>query len=167
MNGSSYSPPPWASLFVAWEPLEQSLALCLPAYGTGSVQPKAKTLRAKTPKFDKKRGCLAMRALFLFPLVFAHSVSAQATIYFQTGNELFALCNDRDPQQKAFCMGTASGYSDMLQAMRETCADKNVSQGQVSDIVVKFLRIHPELRNLGAASLARAALKEAFPCPQK
>jgi hypothetical protein len=103
----------------------------------------------------------------LIPLSIAGSLSAHAGVSFQTGNELYALCNDRIPQQKAFCVGTVSGYSDMLNLTGETCADKQVTQGQVSDVVVKFLGLHPELRHLSAASLARVALREAFPCKNK
>lgn len=108
-----------------------------------------------------------VRTLLLLPLLIAQTLSAHATVYFQTGNELFALCNDRTQQQRAFCIGAVSGYSDMLNLIGETCADKHVTQGQASDVVLKFLGLHPELRHFGAASLARTALREAFPCRNK
>jgi hypothetical protein len=52
----------------------------------------------------------------------------------------------------------------MLQTIGETCADRNVTTGQAADVVIRFLRDHPGVRNNSAASLARVALKEAFPC---
>jgi hypothetical protein len=98
-------------------------------------------------------------------LVFTASVSAQATVVFDTGNELLSTCDD--PKGRPYCLGTAAGFSDMLQTMGKTCADKTVTRGQAADVVIGFLRNHPELRNKTAASLARAALTEAFPCPNK
>ena len=104
-----------------------------------------------------------MRALFVFTLVFATSVSAKATVVFDNGNELLSVCG----KDRSYCLGVTSGYSDMLQSLGETCADKLVTRGQAADIVVRFLRDHPKNRHLTAASLARAALTDAFPCPNK
>jgi Rap1a immunity proteins len=112
-----------------------------------------------------------MKALLIFPLVFAASVSAQAewqrsearVVFFDSGNNLVQECS---PKPSDYCAGAVSGYSDMLQTMGETCVDANVTKGQVADVVVKFLGDHPEFRNLAAASLAHAALSKAFPCPK-
>jgi hypothetical protein len=103
-----------------------------------------------------------MRSLLGFLLFFAASITAHAAIVFDTGNELFSACSS--PEQRAYCLGTTTGYSDMLQAMGETCLDKSVTRGQAADIVMRFLRDHPEARHKTAASLARAALRDAFPC---
>jgi hypothetical protein len=103
-----------------------------------------------------------MRAVLVLPLLFVASVSAQAAVVFDTGNELLSMCDDS--QGRPYCLGTAAGYSDMLQTIGETCADRNVTRGQAADVVIRFLRDHPEVRNKTASSLARAALKEAFPC---
>jgi hypothetical protein len=105
-----------------------------------------------------------MRTVYVFAMVFAASVSAQASNVFDTGNELLSMCGSS--QGRPYCLGTAAGYSDMLQTMGETCADKNVTRGQAADVVIRFLRDHPEVRNRSAPSLARSALKEAFPCPK-
>jgi hypothetical protein len=45
--------------------------------------------------------------------------------------------------------------------------DKGVSQQQVRDIVVGYLRDHPELRLYSASSIASRALQEAFPCKEQ
>jgi hypothetical protein len=97
--------------------------------------------------------------------LFAASVDAQAAVVFDTGNELLSMCND--PTDKRICLGTVSGYYDMLQWMDRTCADRTVTMGQAADVVIKFLRDHPASRHLSAASLASAALMQAFPCPKK
>jgi hypothetical protein len=105
-----------------------------------------------------------MRLLFVFPFVFAASVSAQASVIFQTGNEFLREC---EPTPTAFCLGVAAGYSDMLAVNGQICKQHSVTVAQVKDVIVKFLREHPENRHYSAASLAGVALTDAFPCPQK
>jgi hypothetical protein len=47
-----------------------------------------------------------MRTVYVFPLVFAASVSAQATAVFDTGNGLLSMCDN--PQERPYCLGTAA-----------------------------------------------------------
>jgi hypothetical protein len=44
------------------------------------------------------------------------------------------------------------------------CGPDQASENQVRDVVVNYLRDHPEVRHYSAASIAREALGEAFPC---
>jgi hypothetical protein len=44
------------------------------------------------------------------------------------------------------------------------CLPANVTQGQITDIVLKYLGDHPDRRHYRAASLVREALLESFPC---
>ena len=103
-----------------------------------------------------------MRLLFVFPFVFTASVSAQAEGVFLSGNALLQEC---EPKPNPLCQGIVAGYSDMLSLNGQICKPLSVTVGQVSDVVVKFLREHPANRHYSAASIARFALKNAFPCP--
>ena len=105
------------------------------------------------------------KALFVFLFLFAASVGARASVVFDTGNELLSMCDD--PRERPICLGTVSGYYDMLQWMERTCAEVTVAKGQAADVVIKFLRDHPANRHMFAASLASVALMQAFPCSKK
>jgi hypothetical protein len=90
----------------------------------------------------------------------------QAGNIFDTGNEFLSMC---DPIAKivSYCGGATTGYFDMLQTMGETCATGSYqTREQIADVVLKYLRDHPEARNRSAASQARAALIQAYPCPK-
>jgi len=67
-----------------------------------------------------------------------------------TGNELLKRCEDNDAVQRAFCVGYVIGVADMVEEGPSglICVATGVSNGQLSDIVVKFLRDHPERRQL-------------------
>jgi hypothetical protein len=93
------------------------------------------------------------------------SATCQAAIIFDTGNEFLSMC---DPMANivSYCGGVATGYFDMLQTTGETCAARLTTREQVVDILIKFLRDHPEARHRSVASQARAALIQAFPCPK-
>ena len=44
------------------------------------------------------------------------------------------------------------------------CIPNNVTQGQVLDVIVKFLEDHPQNRHQNATVLISVALRDAFPC---
>jgi hypothetical protein len=44
------------------------------------------------------------------------------------------------------------------------CIDQRVTNGQLIDVVNKFLKDHPELLHLSAAMLVHGALAHSFPC---
>jgi hypothetical protein len=59
----------------------------------------------------------------------------------------------------------------MLSAFGEVCPDNGndqaaakITEEQLLDIILKFIREHPEVRHTAAAPLARIALTAAFPC---
>ena len=83
-----------------------------------------------------------------------------------TGNELLKRCEDNDAVQRAFCVGYVIGVADMVEEGPSglICVATGVSNGQLSDIVVKFLRDHPERRHYSANSLVGVALMETYPC---
>jgi hypothetical protein len=101
--------------------------------------------------------------------LYAASNPADAVRVFQNGNELFTLCNNNS----LVCLGYAAAISDAMSSTQEdggsiagwrACEPVAVTQGQVRDVTVAFLRAHPEIRHLAAASLVAKALAEAWPC---
>ena len=65
-----------------------------------------------------------MRLLFVFPFVFAVSVSAQADVVFLSGNALLQQC---EPKPNSLCVGAAAGYSDMLSLNGQICPQHSVT----------------------------------------
>jgi TctA family transporter len=91
---------------------------------------------------------------------------------FLTGNELLTWCSEAlTARCRAYDMGIADAIS-LSQAFGgslvgfRACFPPGVNSKQVEDIATRFLREHPEVRHLGAASQVAKALADAFPCPQ-
>jgi hypothetical protein len=59
-----------------------------------------------------------------------------------------------------YCLGYVQGFTDAA----VVCIPKGVVVHQVLDVVVRFLRAHPAVRNMDASKLAHTALLEAWPC---
>ena len=91
---------------------------------------------------------------------------------FETGNTLYQKCQG-NITQLSLCIGYIGGAYDGIAAMQDQtgqriiCPPAGVTQGQMRDIVVKYLQYHPETRNELAADLTALALGAAFPCPRK
>jgi hypothetical protein len=94
------------------------------------------------------------------------SVFAQdPTRVFVSGNHMYDVCNrPSGSREKDWCAGLAAGMTDALQGESEVCVPTPVTVGQVVDVIMKYLRAHPDRRHLSAWSLTRAALQSAFPC---
>ena len=80
-----------------------------------------------------------------------------------TGNELLNNCTSKTPMWKTFCLGYVAGIRDAL-PRNIACIPKAVTIGQLQDIVLKYLREHPESRHRGRYPLVVRAYREAFPC---
>lgn len=52
-----------------------------------------------------------------------------------------------------------------LNAAIGICPPDGVDTGQTVDVVIKYLKAHPESRHQPAVRLVRESLAEAFPCP--
>jgi hypothetical protein len=116
------------------------------------------TLHESGPQMQK-----VIKWFFLCGLACAFSTPAEAN--FVTGNYLLDTCEKTDKVSDAFCMGTILAYYDMLYEMEEYCGDGSQrTGGQIRDIVVKFLREHPEHRDTRASGLSFIAITEAFNC---
>jgi hypothetical protein len=57
-----------------------------------------------------------------------------------------------------------AAMSDALQREKHVCMPVEVKVAQAVDVVMNYLRDHPEQRNYNAMSLGEAALAPAFPC---
>jgi hypothetical protein len=93
------------------------------------------------------------------------SLSEETVQSFENGNVLYQECTAADSTpQNVFCTGYVTAVSDSLESQRLICTPKHATAGQAIDIIVNYLRNHPEDRHLAAYSLAKLALMAAFPC---
>jgi len=105
-----------------------------------------------------------MRSLLLTVLIAVLPISS-AEADFQTGNELWAACNQRPRQE---CIGYVEAIADALSLGDflglQACMPQTLTSGQAVDVVLKLLRDHPEKRHFGAVGLVALALAQGFPC---
>ena len=102
---------------------------------------------------------LAVAAGLFWPV----SADTQASVsYLETGNTLYVDCSTS--MGRAACISYVMGVTDALSLMGAICIPEHFTARQAIDVVVKYLRAHPEQRPLSAAMQVRGALQEAFPC---
>jgi hypothetical protein len=83
------------------------------------------------------------------------------------GNKLMEALEGQEKNDTSYRSGYFDGY---VQGVADAsvgmlwCSPPNVKAGQLSKIVAKYLRAHPELLHNGAEKLVINALQEAFPC---
>ncbi len=113
-----------------------------------------------------------MRIILLALVLALLLPSLPAKAYFLTGNKLHEMCTSQEGRKRWQCLGYVQGIVDGQTYVQQFwsnplkyCAPPTTTVGQVTDIVKKYLSDHPEARHHDAASLATAALREAFPCP--
>jgi hypothetical protein len=86
---------------------------------------------------------------------------------FYTGNEIYERCGaPPDTPQMALCSGYVAGVADAMNSAHMVCIppNANMSVGQVTDLVAKYLRENPMLRVLPGLFPVAVALGTAFPC---
>jgi hypothetical protein len=83
---------------------------------------------------------------------------------FWDGNELYEDCTAQSATDWGVCHGYVIGLADARIIDGTICVPNGVEVRQVVDIVVQYLREHPESRHIAAERLAEGALKRAFPC---
>ena len=104
-------------------------------------------------------------AVALFLPTSAFSQDDGTTTSFKNGTQLYQACTAAsDSQNVSFCIGYVMGVSDSLQGLHLTCSRKEVTGRQVIDLVVSYLRDHPDARQYVAAQEVTLALVKAFPC---
>jgi Rap1a immunity proteins len=100
-------------------------------------------------------------------LLWVTSGFAQNFTAFETGDELIDVCNvpTLDPRHfNDLCAGYIAGVSDVLNSQGTICTPKEVTLHQTVDVILNYVREHPEQRSMAAPVLTRAALGQAFPC---
>ena len=87
---------------------------------------------------------------------------------FSVGNKLYSRCSSpNNSLEHVYCLGYVAGATDSLQMDGHICVPDNVTVAQAVDVVMKYLRDHPEDRHFLAPSLADLALRQAFPCKEQ
>ena len=89
-----------------------------------------------------------------------------------TGNELYGhLKEGKKIDQESYYSGLYQGYvlgaAQVLDGISFICRPAGVTNGQIFDIVGKYLKNNPEVRNDAPADLVYIALKNVFPCEEE
>jgi hypothetical protein len=93
------------------------------------------------------------------------SGEAHARTYWNSGNELYRICESPSRFDDGLCIGIVVGTIEMYEEMGGNCPyTRNVTKGQARDVVMKFLRDHPQHRHLPASWLIVMAIEDAFFC---
>ncbi len=89
-----------------------------------------------------------------------------------TGNGFLENCSQKPSSTNGFILGVCAGYLSGLEdrdGLREKerfiCRPGNSTNKQMMDVVLQYLRNHPEDRHGSIKYLAHNALLAAFPCP--
>lgn len=87
---------------------------------------------------------------------------AESNKGFFSGKELNDFCN----QSKSLCIGYVTGIADYAaqKPNKTLCIQTGVTPEQLSEIVKKWMREHPENWHYSAVSLVEAAIAEAYGC---
>ena len=82
-----------------------------------------------------------------------------------SGKAFYDRCNiPEDPQKQVYCLGYVAGTSDVLNLTRSVCTPEGIHTSQTLNVIVNYVRAHPERRDEPVSLLAGLALREAFPC---
>jgi hypothetical protein len=68
--------------------------------------------------------------------------------------------------EAGYCLGLISGVNDLLAVMKKACAPRNVTKGQMTRVVVKFIDDQPQLQHGSFTALVIGALMKTFPCKE-
>lgn len=95
--------------------------------------------------------------------------TAHAAGEFKTGNEVktglegWVRDDSTETVRDAVAFGYVIGVHDALSGS-VICSGDNVTQGQVVQVVLKFMRNNPEVLDQSADRVITAALKSVWPC---
>lgn len=111
-------------------------------------------------------------------ILFFCAITANAAI---TGNELYAMPK---VAVQTYLLGWLEGYQELHSKLllsnkllspgavdyvwqQLPCVPRTITLGQITDVVLRQLRDHPENRNAEAATLVDNAISKTWPCPDK
>lgn len=97
-------------------------------------------------------------------LLWPSSGFSQGAGAFADGNRIYNSCGGTDGMELSYCAGYVAAMSDALVATGHACMPADVTVQQAVDVVMKYLRDHPEQRQYPAWYLGRTALSLRFPC---
>jgi Rap1a immunity proteins len=107
---------------------------------------------------------MRLRALLVAAgLLWPVPVLSQESSGFFTGNDLYDKCT----AQSLVCAAYVAGMADALAHDGTVCLPQNVTTRQLVDVIMAYLRAHPEARNYSAASIGDVGFTQAFPCASK
>ena len=117
-----------------------------------------------------------MKRILMISMALAWGVPqahGQSLDFFINGDQLYSYCsadkNDDEFEKKLdFCYGYLVGIVDEWVAIRrsnhrDSCLPNFFVSEKLKSSVVRFLEVHPELRQYPAADLVTAALLDAYP----
>jgi len=125
---------------------------------------------------------LACILLFLGSSVMVCAQNSDTTInFYETGNDFLRLCeapsdHDIGAACTAYVHGVTDGANAGYQIASPTpnalnaplfCFDSRVTFGQVRNVVVQFIKTHPQKAHEETELLIIRATRDAFPCPVK
>ena len=90
-------------------------------------------------------------------------VCSTAQAQFQSGNALYSDITDKSDAVQLFAMGYIVGVTDAFIG-KELCIPKNVTQGQLVEVVSNFLASRPQIRHQPADLLVLVALSQHWAC---
>lgn len=114
------------------------------------------------------------RLLIASVILGSQALPSVAHSTFTSGNELYEQCTVEKGTNLYFtkmaeCRGYVMGFVDLMEDMQtvnkmSSCLPVGATAGQIVDVVVKYLREHPELRALPGSTMVFLSLKSAFGC---
>ncbi len=94
----------------------------------------------------------------------------------QTGRDFLELCSGSESWTEGYCTGYVTGAGELIDGLllekdlkaalgdKAFCLPADLQKGQVRNLVLDYLRAHPEVRDKQMTSITWAALIETFPC---
>jgi len=111
-----------------------------------------------------------MKRLAVIAIALLFSARGAAAYGTGDGNLLLRECTTDDSTMVLSCIAYISGARDMFDLLQligsggERCIPQQATNGQVSDVVIRHLRQHPETRHFNREVLILTAIREAW-CP--
>ena len=106
-----------------------------------------------------------IRIVFATAALLAASPAMAQRVSTIDGNKLLGFCTSKTPDGcDAYISGVADTIAAEGKAKAPACIPPAVTGTQLRDVVIKFIKSHPETRQLKAGVLTIRALSAAFPC---
>jgi hypothetical protein len=113
-----------------------------------------------------------MRMLLLTLLLVLGVSGGGARAAFDDGNSLLSKCSGTDYYSEGICDGYIRGVADAFEAAAnffkpfKSCVPNGITQKQLVDVAVKFLKDNPQERHTSSAAQVFVAMNKAWPCPK-